>query len=66
MKLKHSKNRLEALSDGVFAFAATLMVVNIGANTNITSFKEELPNFLSFGVSFFCDDGNLESTLQLL
>ncbi|MHB0754099.1 TMEM175 family protein [Polaribacter sp. M15] len=66
MKLKHSKNKLKALSDGVFAFAATLMVVNIGANTNITSFKEELPNFVSFGVSFFCDDGNLESTLQLL
>lgn len=53
MKFIHSKNRLEALSDGVFAFAATLMVVNIGSNTNITSFKEELPNFISFGVSFF-------------
>ncbi|WP_439132457.1 TMEM175 family protein [Polaribacter sp.] len=53
MKFIHSKNRLEALSDGVFAFAATLMVVNIGANTNITSFKEEIPNFISFGVSFF-------------
>ena len=53
MKLLHSKSRLEALSDGVFAFAATLMVVNIGANTSITSFKDELPNFISFAVSFF-------------
>lgn len=53
MKFLHSKNRLEALSDGVFAFAATLMVVNIGADTSITSFKEELPNFISFAVSFF-------------
>ena len=53
MKFIHSKNRLEALSDGVFAFAATLLVVNIGSETSITSFKEELPNFISFGVSFF-------------
>ena len=53
MKILHSKNRLEALSDGVFAFAATLMVVNIGSDTTITSFKEELPNFISFAVSFF-------------
>jgi uncharacterized membrane protein len=53
MKFIHSKNRLEALSDGVFAFAATLMVVNIGSTTSITSFKDELPNFISFGVSFF-------------
>lgn len=53
MKFLHSKNRLEAVSDGVFAFAATLMVVNIGANTTITSLNDELPNFISFGVSFF-------------
>ncbi len=53
MKFLHSKNRLEAVSDGVFAFAATLMVVNIGSNTTITSFKDELPNFISFAVSFF-------------
>lgn len=53
MKFLHSKNRLESVSDAVFAFAATLMVVNIGANANITSFSEELPNFISFAVSFF-------------
>ena len=53
MKFIHSKDRLESVSDGVFAFAATLMVVNIGINTKITSFSDEIPNFISFGVSFF-------------
>ncbi|WP_347174007.1 TMEM175 family protein [Polaribacter uvawellassae] len=53
MKLLHSKNRLEAVSDGVFAFAATLMVVNVGITTDLISFKEELPNLVSFAVSFF-------------
>jgi len=51
--MKHSKNRLESLSDGVFAFAATLMVVNIGANADFSSLKEQLPMFISFGISFF-------------
>jgi uncharacterized membrane protein len=50
---KHSKNRLESLSDAVFAFAATLMVVNVGTEADFTSFKEQLPTFISFGVSFF-------------
>lgn len=49
----HSKSRIEALSDGVFAFAATLLVVNVGLNSSIVSFNEEIPNFLSFGVAFF-------------
>lgn len=53
MIFKHSKSRLEALSDGVFAFAATLMVVNVGINTDVISFKDEIPNFISFAVSFF-------------
>ncbi|MFY9242833.1 MAG: TMEM175 family protein [Polaribacter sp.] len=53
MKFIHSKDRLESVSDGVFAFAATLMVVNIGANTNVNSFVDELPNFISFAISFF-------------
>lgn len=53
MKFLHSTNRLEALSDSVFAFAATLMAVNIGSNTFITSFKDEIPNFINFAVSFF-------------
>lgn len=53
MLFSHSKSRLEALSDGVFAFAATLMVVEVGASTEFLSFSEELPNFISFGASFF-------------
>ena len=51
--MKHSRSRLESLSDGVFAFAATLMVVNIGSTTDFSSFKEQLPMFVSFGISFF-------------
>ncbi len=53
MFFKHSKNRLEALSDGVFAFAATLMVVDLGSSSEFISFSEELPNFISFCASFF-------------
>lgn len=53
MLFSHSKNRLEALSDGVFAFAATLMVVDLGTSTEFISFSDELPNFISFGASFF-------------
>lgn len=53
MFYSHSKSRLEALSDGVFAFAATLMVVDIGSSTELISFKKELPNFISFAASFF-------------
>lgn len=53
MFFSHSKSRLEALSDGVFAFAATLMVVEVGATTEFLSFSKELPNFISFGASFF-------------
>jgi len=32
---KHSKGRITALSDGIFAFAATLMVVDIGTTIDI-------------------------------
>lgn len=53
MLFSHSKSRLEALSDGVFAFAATLMVVDLGTSTEFISFADELPNFISFGASFF-------------
>ncbi len=53
MLFSHKKSRLEALSDGVFAFAATLMVVDLGNSNEFISFSEELPNFISFGASFF-------------
>lgn len=52
MFFKHSRSRLEALSDGVFAFAATLMVVDIGNSSNFLSIKE-VPSFISFAASFF-------------
>ena len=53
MLFSHSKSRLEALSDGVFAFAATLMVVEVGSSSEFISFSDEVPNFISFGASFF-------------
>lgn len=53
MFFSHSKSRIEALSDGVFAFAATLMVVQVGSSTESISFAKELPNFISFAASFF-------------
>jgi uncharacterized membrane protein len=53
MFFSHSKSRLEALSDGVFAFAATLMVVEVGSTTELISFADEIPNFIAFGASFF-------------
>ncbi|MGC6284747.1 MAG: TMEM175 family protein [Polaribacter sp.] len=53
MKFLQYKSRIEGLSDGVFAFAATLMVVNVGKDTELLSFKEEIPNFISFVASFF-------------
>lgn len=53
MFFSHSKSRIEALSDGVFAFAATLMVIQVGSNTESISFAKELPNFISFAASFF-------------
>ena len=53
MLFSHKKSRLEALSDGVFAFAATLLVVDVGSASEFISFSDELPNFISFGASFF-------------
>ncbi|NAY90573.1 DUF1211 domain-containing protein [Muricauda sp. JGD-17] len=53
MKLLHNMNRIEAFSDGVFAFAATLMVVNFDINDNFQIDKSLGAGFLSFAVSFF-------------
>ena len=53
MKFLQYKSRIEGLSDWVFAFAAILMVVNVGKDTELLSFKEEIPNFISFAASFF-------------
>lgn len=51
--MKHSKSRLSALSDGIFAFASTLMVVDIGTSTGLKNIGQQIPLFISFGIAFF-------------
>lgn len=51
--MKHSKNRVAALSDGVFAFAATLMVVDLGTTLDLNQLDIQLASFISFGIAFF-------------
>lgn len=53
MKWPHNISRLEAFSDGVFAFAATLMVVNFDMDTSLTLTGSTGTGFLSFFVTFF-------------
>lgn len=49
----HSKDRLESFSDGVFAFAATLLVVSFEVPDNFDTLKNLMIQFISFGLSFF-------------
>ncbi|KPM33151.1 Hypothetical protein I595_53 [Croceitalea dokdonensis DOKDO 023] len=53
MKFLHNISRIEAFSDGVFAFAATLMVVNFDMGGEMSFSKANLTGFLAFFVSFF-------------
>ncbi|MEQ5791930.1 DUF1211 domain-containing protein [Muricauda sp. NFXS6] len=53
MKLPHNISRIEAFSDGVFAFAATLLVVSVGTQAENSILQVDWMMFLSFGVSFF-------------
>lgn len=54
MKFPHNISRVEAFSDAVFAFAATLMVVNFDMSADFESIgKADATSFLSFAVSFF-------------
>lgn len=53
MKINHNTNRVEAFSDAVFAFAATLMVVSLGSGDTLLELKSNFKNLISFGVSFF-------------
>ncbi|PRX54343.1 TMEM175 family protein [Flagellimonas meridianipacifica] len=53
MKLPHNISRVEAFSDGVFAFAATLLVVSVGNETSDSALQINWVAFLSFAVSFF-------------
>ena len=53
MKLPHNIGRIEAFSDGVFAFAATLLVVSVGNEQSASVLKIDWKDFIGFGVSFF-------------
>ena len=53
MKFLHNPGRVEAFSDGVFAFAATLMVVTLDMDESLQIFGAEVSGFVSFAVSFF-------------
>jgi len=53
VKFPHNISRIEAFSDGVFAFAATLMVVNFDMGDDMSFSKTNLTGFLAFFVSFF-------------
>lgn len=53
MKLPHNISRIEAFSDGVFAFAATLLVVSVGTQAENSILQVDWIVFLSFAVSFF-------------
>ena len=53
MKFPHNISRLEALSDGVFAFAATLMVVSMDLGESWVTMESKGLNLITFAVSFF-------------
>lgn len=53
MKFPHNISRIEAFSDAVFAFAATLLVVSVGTDVDNSVLNIDWKVFISFGVSFF-------------
>ncbi|MEM9648304.1 MAG: TMEM175 family protein, partial [Bacteroidota bacterium] len=53
MKFPHNISRIEAFSDAVFAFAATLLVVAVGSDSEGSVLQINWLHFLSFAVSFF-------------
>ena len=53
MKFPHNISRIEAFSDGVFAFAATLLVVSFDTDDNFRLTTTEATSFITFGVCFF-------------
>lgn len=46
-------SRLEAFSDAVFAFAATLLVVSLQIPNTVPELVADLEGFVAFGLSFF-------------
>lgn len=53
MKFPHNISRIEAFSDAVFAFAATLLVVSFGTSDDFSVIQVQATSFITFGVSFF-------------
>lgn len=53
MKFLHNISRIEAFSDAVFAFAATLLVVSVGYEESSSVIKVDWTAFIGFGISFF-------------
>ena len=53
MIFRQSKSRLESISDSIFAFAATLVVVSLDVPDSFDLLKDNLRSFISFGLSFF-------------
>ncbi|GMN09243.1 hypothetical protein MTsPCn9_03010 [Croceitalea sp. MTPC9] len=53
MKFPHNISRIEAFSDAVFAFAATLMVVSFDTDQDFLLVQAKTTSFITFGVSFF-------------
>ncbi len=54
MKLSHNISRIEAFSGGVFAFAATLLVVSLGTDSSDSIIGLDLKSFASFAFSVLC------------
>lgn len=53
MKFLHNISRVEALSDGVFAFAATLLAVSLDSANSENPLSIDPVSFISFLISFF-------------
>ena len=50
------KNRLEAFSDGIFAFAATLLILNLAVNESVPlggELRRIWTSYAAYAVSFY-------------